>query len=60
MFDLQHVALLGGGHTRSISPENPDGARGGGGMATSGTSAQAARDLGRGWKISPSIRVDGG
>ena len=26
-------------------------------MATEGTGANAARDLGRGWKISPSIRI---
>ena len=39
--------------TRSISPENVDGAKGGGGRATEGTGAYAARDLGPGWKVSP-------
>ena len=46
--------------TRSISPENFTGAKGGGGQATAGTGARAARDLGRGWKISPSVQIDAG
>ena len=44
--------------TRSISPENFTGEKGRGGMATEGTGAQAARDLGSGWKISPSVRIE--
>jgi hypothetical protein len=43
--------------TRSISPENFTGEKGRGGMATEGTGANAARDLGQGWKISPSVRI---
>ncbi|HEU0206054.1 MAG TPA: glycoside hydrolase family 172 protein [Pseudolysinimonas sp.] len=46
--------------TRSISPENFDGARGGGGRATDGTGAEHARDLGPGWKISPSVDIAAG
>ncbi|GAA3616438.1 glycoside hydrolase family 172 protein [Microlunatus ginsengisoli] len=46
--------------TRSISPENPDGSAGGGARATEGTGAHAARDLGPGWKISPSVDVQPG
>lgn len=46
--------------TRSISPENFDGSAGGGGRATQGTGARAARDLGPGWKISPSIAIPAG
>jgi hypothetical protein len=46
--------------TRSISPENFDGSKGGGGRATQGTGANAARDLGVGWKISPSVSIDSG
>lgn len=46
--------------TRSISAENPTGAPGQGGRATTGTGADAARDLGIGWKISPSIKLDSG
>jgi Protein of unknown function (DUF2961) len=44
--------------TRSISAENPDGHRGGGARATTGTGAAAARDLGVGWKISPSVNIE--
>jgi hypothetical protein len=46
--------------TRSISPENVDGAKGGGGRATEGTGAYAARDLGPGWKVSPSVIIGAG
>lgn len=46
--------------TRSISAENVDGARGGGGRATIGTGASSARDLGPGWKVSPSVVVAAG
>jgi len=48
---------LSGAQTRSISPENITGEKGRGGMATEGTGAKAARDLGRGWKVSPSVRI---
>src|SRR4029078_12604245 len=41
----------------SISPENLKGEKGKGGMATSGTGANAARELGQGWKISPSVII---
>jgi hypothetical protein len=44
--------------TRSISAENPTGAKGQGGRATDGTGAAAARELGQGWKVSPSINID--
>ena len=43
--------------TRSISPENFTGEKGRGGMATDGTGAGAARDLGQGWKLSPSVKI---
>jgi hypothetical protein len=46
--------------SRSISPENFTGEKGKGGMATEGTGARCARELGRGWKISPSIVIHGG
>src|SRR4051812_24472894 len=46
--------------TRSISPENFTGEKGKGGMATTGTGQNAAKYLGRGWKVSPSIRVNAG
>ena len=46
--------------TRSISPENFSGERGGGGRATEGTGARSARDLGPGWKVSPSVDIGAG
>src|SRR6185312_10127723 len=55
--DLGNVWQLSAAQTRSLSAENPTGEKGRGGMATEGTGAQAARDLGRGWKVSPSIRI---
>lgn len=48
--------------TRSISPENLTGAPGNGGKATlnEGVSANAAKDLGAGWKVNPFVWIDGG
>src|SRR6476619_6786687 len=51
------LSRLSKARTRSISPENFTGEKGKGGMATTGTGANAARDLGRGWKISPSVQI---
>lgn len=55
--NLGNLARLSNAQTRSISPENPDGRVAGGARATDGTGAQAARDLGEGWKVSPSVRI---
>jgi len=54
---LGNLSRLSNARTRSISAENPTGAKGQGGMATEGTGAYAARDLGRGWKVSPSLII---
>lgn len=45
--------------TRSISPENLTGAKGAGGMCEleMGSAKNAARDLGRGWKVNPYLVV---
>ena len=51
---------LSDAQTRSISPENFTGAKGQGGRATEGTGKNAARDLGPGWKISPSVVIKAG
>jgi hypothetical protein len=56
---LGNLSRLSHAQTRSISAENPDGSKGAGGMATEGTGAVAARELGRGWKVSPSIHLPG-
>jgi hypothetical protein len=54
---LGTLSRLSNARTRSISPENFSGEKGRGGMATEGTGKEAGRDLGRGWKISPSVRI---
>ena len=43
--------------SRSISPENFTGEKGKAGMAVEGTGKRASRDLGQGWKVSPSVRI---
>jgi hypothetical protein len=58
--NLGNLARLSHAQTRSISPENFTGAKGQGGRATEGTGAECARDLGQGWKISPSIKIAAG
>jgi len=57
---LHNLFRLSDAETRSISPENFTGEKGKGGMATAGTGSNAARNLGQGWKISPSVRIKGG
>jgi len=54
---LGNLSRLSTAKSRSISPENFDGRPGAGGMATEGTGAGPARDLGRGWKVSPSVSI---
>lgn len=54
---LGNLARLSNAETRSISAENPTGEKGKGGMATEGTGASAARDLGQGWKINPCLTL---
>jgi len=54
---MGNLYLLSEAKTRSISPENFTGEKGKGGMATSGTGTKASRDLGQGWKVSPSVVI---
>ncbi|HEY9187816.1 MAG TPA: glycoside hydrolase family 172 protein [Ignavibacteria bacterium] len=54
---LGNLSRLSKAKSRSISPENFTGEKGKGGMATQGTGEKAARDLGKGWKISPSVKI---
>ena len=55
--NMENIYRLSDAQTRSISPENFTGEKGKGGMAATGTGANAARDLGKGWKISPSVEI---
>ena len=55
--DLNNLYRLSDAKTRSISPENFTGEKGKAGMATEGTGSNAARDLGLGWKLSPSVKT---
>jgi hypothetical protein len=57
---MGNLARLSSARTRSVSPENFTGEKGKGGMATEGTGARAARELGQGWKVSPSVRIKTG
>jgi hypothetical protein len=57
---LGNLPRLSTARTRSISAENFTGEKGKGGMATEGQGASAARDLGQGWKVSPSVPVEPG
>src|SRR6201996_1735478 len=57
---LGNLSTLSSAKTRSISPENFTGEKGKAGMATEGTGAQCARDLGQGWKVSPSVKIEAG
>ena len=58
--DLANLPRLSNAQTRSVSPENFTGEKGKGGMATEGTGARAARELGQKWKVSPSVRIKAG
>lgn len=55
---LGNLSRLSDAKTRSISAENFTGEKGKGGMATEGTGKEPSRDLGQGWKVSPSIMVE--
>ena len=57
---LGNISRLSNARTRSISPENFTGEKGKGGMAIQGTGQDCARDLGQGWKVSPSIPIEPG
>ena len=57
---LDTLCRLSNAKTRSISAENFTGEKGKGGMATQGCGANAARDLGQGWKVSPCIVLESG
>lgn len=57
---MHNLCMLTNAQSRSISAENFTGEKGKGGMAETGTGENCARDLGKGWKISPSIKIEPG
>jgi len=62
-FGLGSLPLITDAVSRSISAENPDGAKGGGARAKPGDDPNcsgAARELGQGWKVRPCITVKKG
>ena len=54
--DLGNLYLDRRAESRSLSAENPDGAVGGGALAEPGPDS-AARDLGKGWKVRPCLKL---
>jgi hypothetical protein len=55
--NLGNLYRLSDAQTRSISPENFNGEKGKGGMATTGTGQGPAKELGQTWKVSPSVVI---
>lgn len=55
--NLGNLYRMSDAKTRSISPENFSGEKGKGGMATTGTGSGPSKELGQGWKVSPSVVI---
>ena len=58
--NLSNLWRLSNAKSRSISAENFTGEKGKGGMAVTGTAESCARELGVGWKVSPSVNISSG
>ncbi len=58
--DLNNLYRISDAKSFSIGPENPTGEKGKGGMAVHGSAAEAARDLGQGWKENPFVVIQPG
>lgn len=56
---IENLYRLSNARTRSICAENPTGEKGGGARCEleNGIARHAARDLGKGWKVNPYIRL---
>jgi len=56
---LSNITFAQDARSFSVSPENPTGEKGKGGMAevSKGVAGNAARDLGQGWKVNPYVRI---
>ena len=57
---MGNLSRLSPARTRSISAENPRGEKGRAAMGMEGTGAHFARNIGEGWKVSPSVVVPAG
>lgn len=57
---MMHLSKMSEYESKSISAENFKGEKGKGGMAEHGTGENCARDLGKGWKVSPSVVIPAG
>ena len=55
--DLGNLSRLSKAKTRSLCAENFTGEKGKAAMAVTGTGEKCARDLGQGWKVSPSLKI---
>lgn len=58
--NLSNIYRTSDAKTFSVSPENPTGEKGKGGMAAQGNASAAARDLGQGWKVNPYVIIEPG
>ena len=58
--NLGNLSRLSNAASRSLSAENFNGAKGEGGKALQGTGEACARELGQGWKVSPSVIIKAG
>ncbi|MFH1760508.1 MAG: glycoside hydrolase family 172 protein [bacterium] len=57
---MGNLSMLSSAESRSICPENFTGEKGRAALAVEGTGALCASELGRGWKISPSVKIAAG
>ena len=58
--NMGNLSRISPAQSRSISAENFTGEKGVGALATEGTGSRASRDLGVGWKVSPSVKMEPG
>ena len=58
--NLSNLSRMSSALTRTISPENFTGEKGGACRSTDGAAAEKAADLGIGWKVSPFVRIQPG
>ena len=57
---MKNIFRKSNAYSFSISPENFTGEKGKGAMSIDGPAANAARDLGQGWKVSPYVCIEAG